>query len=474
MRRAFVNGIATRIVVIAVSLLYILSCSKDSSTIVIPGESDDNQLLRLDIKKSENIGLTADCWAYINGSDVYITVPMDSKITDLKPTISVSPKASIYINGKEISLYSQGIDFTNIVNLLIKSESGRENRYRVMLKRGIAHLDSYVYEFMFKYSIPGVAVAISSNERSLYESGFGFASLEGLERARPDHLFRLASVSKQFTTIIVMKLIEQNRLKLTDRVFGEGAILESEFNNISAYASQVTIKNLLEHNTGWVSNPDPMFTSSFSGQSLDQRIRYVLDSPQSVPGTKYSYFNMGFGILGRVIEKVTAKSYETNLKEVMSLAGIDDVHVGKDRAGKRANEVVYYSQDGRNGYANEMSVIAAAGGVIASVHDMTKLLFCIDGKNGVPDIISAQTRERMLTPSDNYDRYALGWRVNHPFYPNSAYHSGNLAGTSAMWVMGPKFNCVVLCNSRAYLDGYDDEYYGLLKNLIEASESTTW
>jgi CubicO group peptidase (beta-lactamase class C family) len=182
---------------------------------------------------------------------------------------------------------------------------------------------------------------------------------------------------------------------------------------------------------------------------------------------------MGFGILGKIIEKLSGKNYDVFLKEVMALAGITDVHVGGDRLQKRANEVVYYSQDGTNGYGNEMPVIAAAGGVIASTEEMLKLIFHIDEKTTIPDIISPSTRTLMLTPSAAYNRYALGWRMNHTYYPNSWYHGGNLAGTATIWVMGPEYSAVILCNSRSYISGFDDELYGLIKDVL-AFAAATW
>jgi CubicO group peptidase (beta-lactamase class C family) len=179
---------------------------------------------------------------------------------------------------------------------------------------------------------------------------------------------------------------------------------------------------------------------------------------------------MGFGVLGKVIEKITGKNYEVYLKEILATAGVTDVYVGGDKSQRRANEVVYYSQDGTNGYGNEMQVIAAAGGIIASTEEMMKLLFHIDGFTKVPDIISPQTRSIMLTPSAANSHYALGWMCNHTYFPGDYYHTGNLAGTATMWVMGSNgINCIVLCNSRSYITGFDDELYGLLRDILNLS-----
>ena len=304
----------------------------------------------------------------------------------------------------------------------------------------------------------------------VYKTGLGFAIQETGVRTKPNHLFRLASISKQFTTLCIMKLVEEGKLSLDRTVFGTGGILENEFSNITPMAATVTIRHLLTHSSGWPKSPDLMFDSPYYGKTLDQRIVLMLGSTQTTPGVTYAYYNMGFGVLGKVIEKITGKNYEVYLKEILATAGVTDVYVGGDKSQRRANEVVYYSQDGTNGYGNEMQVIAAAGGIIASTEEMMKLLFHIDGFTKVPDIISPQTRSIMLTPSAANSHYALGWMCNHTYFPGNYYHTGNLAGTATMWVMGSNgINCIVLCNSRSYITGFDDELYGLLRDILNLS-----
>lgn len=465
------KGLIARLLTITVLSLYIISCSKEE-IIIVPGKSDYNDLTGFTFKKSDNPTLTEDCVPHIAGTTFYITVSEGANLTSLKPSITASPKATVHLNGALVPATPGSYDFTNTAKVIVTSESGKTKEYKLLVQNGRRNLDQMVYSFMTKYSIPGISFAISKGEQIVYKSGLGFAITEEQVRTKPNHLFRLASVSKQFTTICIMKLMEQGKLSVEDRVFGNGGILAQEFPLVSERAATVTVRHLLEHTSGWTSNPDPMFTSSFKGQTLDQRIAYVLNSTQGVPGVSYSYFNMGFGILGRVIEKLSGKKYEVFLKEVLAQAGVTDVHVGEDRLQKRANEVVYYSQDGTNGYGNEMEVIAAAGGVIASTEEMLKLLFHIDGKTSVPDIILPATRTLMLTPSAAYNRYALGWRMNHTYYPGSWYHGGNLAGTATMWVMGPDYNAVILCNSRSYISGFDDETYGLMRDILSVAAAT--
>ena len=475
------NGIVTRLVAIAVVFMVSFSCSKDD-VIEEPKESEYNSLSTFAFRKSDNAGLTEDCTSYMGGSTYYVTVPEGTDITSLKPDFTISPKATIKINGNAITGAVPAIDFTEVVKVAVTSESGRERIIKVLVKPGRKELDHLVYELMSNHSIPGVSVAISKGEETVYESGLGLAIVEDNTRVAPDHLFRLASISKQFTTLCIMNLYEKDLLSVDDIVFGPGGILEEEFPSVKEtdMAARVTIRHLLSHTSGWKSDPDPMFTSSFKGQSLNERIRYMLESDQVTPGSKYSYYNMGFGVLGKIVEKLSGEKFEKYMRDMLATIGVTDVHVGGDRSQRRSNEVVYYSQDGTNGYGNEMDVIAAAGGIIASPREMLKVLYHIDGLPEIKDFITPATRTLMLTAIPIYERYALGWRTGHRLFPGASYHTGNLAGTAVMWVMGrtwetgPKFNCVILCNSRSYISGFDDDIYYLMNNVLNKAQTMSW
>lgn len=460
-----------------VILLITYSCSNDNS----PAEdlSTENELIDVKITQADNPQLSKDAYVFKSQREYYITLPLDSDLSNVKVNFEISPHATITVNGQAVNGNSETLDVSETLNVVVESESGSKKEFVLLVQEGIQELDKLIYEYKTRYDIPGVSYAVSSTEKSeiLYKKGIGFAIVENQERVHPDYLFRLGSVSKQFTSLCVMKLVDEGLLTVEDQVFGEGGILEEEFANVSQRAEQVTVRNLLDHTSGWESNPDPMFDGGeFSNMTLNQLIEYVLSSKQDVPGTNFSYFNMGYGILGKIIEKVSGKGYETYLKEVLAEANITDIHVGGGRDQRRSNEVVYYSQDGYNGYANKMDVIAAAGGVIASTEQMLGLLPYIDGRDNVPDILSPQTRDLMFTKSTDAGStfYALGWRGGHRLFPYSYYHSGNLAGTAAMWVVGPKYNVVILMNSRSYKEGFDDNMYYLMEELLSTSATLNW
>ena len=470
----FSNTVAFRNVfhkvgMIAVFALVLVSCSKEKAD--APATSNLKELINVEISKKDNTSYSQDGYVFKRNDVVYVTVPQGADMSKVTMDLKISPKATVTFDGRPVPNLTGTFDLTETKKIIVTSESGSPRVYHILAQPGIKEFDQLIYDFKEKFSIPGVSIAISKTSTSeiVYKSGIGHSDETTLLRTKPNHLFRLGSVSKQFTSIAIMKLIQQGKFNVESKVFGPEGILKDEYTEISPMAAKVTVRQLLDHTSGWESNPDPMFTTSFKGQTLSERIKYVLKSPQGEPGTKYSYFNMGYGILGKVIEKAAGKKYETFLKEVLAEADITDIHVGKDRAGKRVNEVVYYSQDGYNGYANEMDMIAAAGGIIASTEQLLKLQYYIDGRSNIPDILTPEIRNLMLTKSGS-NTYALGWRMNHRLFPGAWYHGGNLAGTAAFWVMGPEYNTVILCNSRSYLPGFDDELYYISEKMIKHAE----
>lgn len=472
-KMSFFNLISLAVLFAFCSALFISCSNKDNSG---PDKHEEKSTLKelseVLISETDNPSLSEDAFVYKNNDELYITLPLGSDLSNVKVKFKVSPKASLSVDGKALPDLSGTLDLTKTMKVIVTSEAGTTQQYLLLAQKGIKELDKLFYEFKETYSIPGISFAISKTESSeiVYKSGIGFAIEEDLVRAQPDHLFRLGSVSKQFTSLLIMKLVQAKKLTAESTIFGSNGILKDEFSTVSEKAAKVTVRNLLDHSSGWIGDPDPMFAGgSFAGQTLEQLINYVLKSPQSEPGTKFSYFNMGYGILGKVIEKVSGKKYEVFLKEALAEAGITDIHVGGDKSERRSNEVIYYSQNGYNGYVNDMPVIAPAGGIIASTEQMLKLLTYIDGKDNVPDILTPEIRTMMLTPSQS-STYALGWNVGHRLYPDSWFHTGNLAGTATMWVMGPDINCVILCNSRSYLStptgSFDDNLYYLMADVI--------
>lgn len=464
----------SRILIVLSALFLVFSCKPNQ---IIPEVTYDNTLHSFDIKMEENTsaGMTAHALVVRMGANIMVTVDEGANVTALIPTIKSGENTTFYIDGKPIDSGITPADFSKTAKLLLRAENGEERVYNILLKTGSRIIDQKVYSIMQKYNIPGISVSATKDEKMVYSYGYGFANTSTEERVTPQHLFRLASITKTQTAIGIMTLVERGQLKITDRVFGEGGIFEKEFGTegLVAGAESITVQNFLEHNSGWGS--EHIFTSSsgLGGKDVMERMNHIVHNIELdyLPGSKYDYYNMGFAMLGCIIEKLSGKSYEQFMREdVYEKTGAKDIWVGGDLGDRRSNECVYYSQDGKDGYANDMDLIRALGGLIASSEDLMRVMSCIDYGTEVPDILKPSTLDMMYTPSDSYARYALGWRTNHSIYTSwENYHGGTLAGTGTLMARDKDRNAasVVLCNSRSYIDGFDNSLYDLLDLIMK-------
>jgi CubicO group peptidase (beta-lactamase class C family) len=306
-------------------------------------------------------------------------------------------------------------------------------------------------EFMRSYDVPGLGVAIARHGVLVYDEAFGVADREAGERLTPAHRFRIASVSKPITSVAMFTLIEQGRPRLDDRVFGHGGILGNDFGSLPAgsWIDQITVEHLLTHTSGGWSNDgnDPMFQQP----QLDHRsliARTLANRPlANQPGTAYAYSNFGYCVLGRVIEKVAGRAYETFVLEaVLARAGVSGMEIaGNTLADRRPREVRYYGQGGENPYTMNVRRMDAHGGWLARPAALAVFASHVDGFSR-SSILKPTTIRTMTTASAVNSGYAKGWQVN-PI--NNWWHSGSLPGTISIMVRTHSQFCwAALINTR--------------------------
>lgn len=193
-----------------------------------------------------------------------------------------------------------------------------------------AEMSNLARAFMQKYAMPGLSVAVGRVSAILYEDAFGWADRESREAVSPAHLFRIASVTKPITSVALFSLIEAGRVRLTDKIFGPGAITGTDYGDPPYHpgVDQITVEHLLTHTSGgWANDAtDPMFMHREMNQArlIESTLRNrPLDQP---PGRHYAYSNFGYCVLGRVIERLTRQNYATYLRDSMlERCGITDM-----------------------------------------------------------------------------------------------------------------------------------------------------
>ncbi len=414
---------------------------------------------------TKNAGLRSVCTGFLLFDTYNLIVPVGYEIGEMVFDFKTSEGAKVTLGAttNEVISGETKIDASKLFYLTVTAEDGQKKQYYVDVRNGVDAFDKKVLKFMKNYNLPGMSVSVADKGKLVYSRGYGYADKENRERMDRGHMLRLASVSKPFCSMSIQRLIDEGKLSLTDRPFAEGGILAEDFPEIKAGNEKITIRNLLEHQNGWDDRYDPydpMFSSATNGMTSEETIEYALKrySFRYEPGTEYDYSNLGYCILGRVIEKITGMEYEDYMQQqVAEPAGCYTIQVGSDTKAKRLpKECVFYAPSGYNAYGKNMRRLDSCGGLIASTDDLVRMCSAIDGLDGYPEIFPQSTLDRMFTPSESYYRYGLGWRMNHSsLLPGCCYHTGNIAGTASLMIRGGDGHHIALVNNSRTYDSYN-------------------
>ena len=318
-----------------------------------------------------------------------------------------------------------------------------------------------------KYRQFNGSALVAENGKVVYKGAFGMANMEWGIPNTPDTRFRLGSITKQFTAMLVLQLVEQGKIKL------EGKLSDYLTDYRKDVGEKVTIHHLLTHTSGIPSYTSaPGFLENVSRNPYkvaDFVQKYASGDLEYEPGAKFSYNNSGYFLLGAIIERVTGKSYEQALKEsILDPAGMKNT--GYDHYGtiipKRASG---YSQT-PNGYTNapylDMSIPYAAGSMYSTVED----LYLWDQALYTDKLLTAQSKELMYKPF--LQDYAYGWVVvNASFKQNDQpvqmiRHGGGINGFTTTIVRFPKEKnlIVILDNTSQNVDRQAETIARILYN----------
>jgi N-acyl-D-amino-acid deacylase len=354
--------------------------------------------------------------------------------------------------------------------------------------------DDLMQSFMDQHKLPGGSLAVMRNGKLLYSRGFGYSDVAKKEPVQTDSLFRIASISKPFTAVAIMRLVEKGKLSLDDRVFDLLDIepfIEKD-TKPDPRVKLITVRHCLQHTSGWDRGKsyDAMFIPFRIARSMkidcppEMRdiIRYMQGQPLDFsPGEQYAYSNLGYMILGRIIEKLTGVSYEEHMqKEILRPLGITDMRMGRSLLDKRAPKEVRYYASGETAVAVMgprygmqvpkpygpfyFETMDSHGAWIATAEDLVKFSAAFDNYEKCPLLkpVTIATMFARPTGLAGYDEkgnpkdefYGCGWRV----FPEgdgkgSANHAGALDGTSTLMLhRNDGINMAVLFNYRFTID----------------------
>ena len=262
----------------------------------------------------------------------------------------------------------------------------------------LEELKTAIEKIRTETNIPAVGIALVNKDGPLWIAGLGEANIEQHTPADENTLFRIGSVSKMFAALAVLKLQEEGKLNLNDKI--RDLVPEIQFENQWEETHPVRIAHLLEHTTGWddihlaeyaYSAPDSMSTK----EGLD----YHPDSRKSrwIPGTRHAYCNAGSAVVAYIVEKISGKKYEDYIAETFFKP--------LDMPSTSYFQTELYKQKGATLYTNGKPenywhiIHRAAGSINSSPKDMANFMQFL--------LQRGATQNQQLIPSAAFDRMEI-------------------------------------------------------------------
>jgi CubicO group peptidase (beta-lactamase class C family) len=294
---------------------------------------------------------------------------------------------------------------------------------------------------------PGASVIVIQNGQVALRRAYGLAELETRTQATPETHYRLASLTKQFTAMAIMLLVEQGKLRYDDRVV-------DVLPGFPSYLSEIRVRHLLHHTSG-IWDYEDFVPSTQTVQVKDRDVLAPLsrvDRTYFPPGTSVRYSNSGYAVLALIVEQVSGMSFATFLHErVFVPSGMRSTvahEAGISTVPHRAYGYVAEAQGFRPRDQSPTSAVLGDGGIYSSVEELLAWDKALDSRA----LVREETQQLAWTPSRLPDgasaRYGFGWFVDDDEGRVRLSHHGETSGFTNAIVKYPaqRLTVIVLTN----------------------------
>lgn len=305
-------------------------------------------------------------------------------------------------------------------------------------------LGEFVAQVMKAKGVPGVAVGIL-HQGETATAGFGVTNVDHPLPVTDETIFQIGSITKTFTGTAIMRLVEMGKLDLdaTVRTYLPDFKVADE-----AAASQVTIRHLLTHMSGW--EGDFFHDTGMGDDALSRYVADMANLEQLAPlGTFWSYNNAGFSLAGYLIEVVTGKTYQAALKElVLDPLGLKNCYFDP------GDVIPHRFAVGHNVTEEDPHVAVPwplprssypAGGIACHVKELLRYARFHLGDGKTDDgtrILSLKSMAQMQSPQVTIwgnEAWGLSWAVNHIEGVHQIWHGGSTTGQVSLLVLIPEY-----------------------------------
>ena len=315
-----------------------------------------------------------------------------------------------------------------------------------------AQADRFVQSFVDQKLFQG-SVLLAREGRPVFRKSYGLANAEWNIANTPDTRYRMASLTKQFTSALIMQLVEQGKIRLDDPI-------SKYYTEAPASWQAITIHHLLCAESGipdYLSNltlPGGFRKIARTAVTPTEIIGIIRDQPlEFEPGSKNKYVNTGYALLGYTIEKVTGRTFEEQLREaILKPLGMTDT--GYDTNSlvlpRRAEGYRYVGDGLERAPFSDMSLMYSAAGVYSTVDDLLKWDQALYGTRVLKEV----SKQRTWSP--NLGDYGYGWAISRRFGMTAVEHPGAISGFRTVIIRIPEKSllAVVLANMETLAFGH--------------------
>jgi CubicO group peptidase (beta-lactamase class C family) len=358
--------------------------------------------------------------------------------------ISLSAMKHKYREKIMISKYLAKIAFITITIVLLQGSCVAANN-----KKLITEIDNLLIE-KFKPNNTGAVFLVSKEGVPIYRKAFGKSNLELAVDMKPNNVFQIGSMTKQFTAISILMLHEQGKLDVNNNII----MYLPDYPN----GNNITVHHLLTHTSGIkdFTKMKALWAVAKKDHSPKELVDFFKNEQVDfIPGEKFKYNNSGYAILGHIIELVSGKTYEDFVeKYIFEAIGMTDSRYANDREVIKNRASGYHE---KNQYTNKMMVSLtipySSGSLMSTVDDLLKWQQAINGNLLLKQSNIDKAFSQYVLNNGEKLTYGYGWHLKDLGTVPIREHGGSIFGFKSMGVYVPSLDVYVLgltncdCNS---------------------------
>ena len=290
---------------------------------------------------------------------------------------------------------------------------------------------------------PGASVLVFKDDKIVFKKGYGVSNVSTQEKITQNTNFRLASVTKQFTAMSILLLVQKGRLKLEDP-------LKKYFPSFPVYGKDIKIKHLLTHTSGLMDYEDlipPTQVMQLHDTNCLQ-LMYKANGLYFTPGAQYKYSNTGYAILALVVEKISGQDYGVFLKEnifkPLKMKYSVAFEEGKSTIPNRA---FGYSLNNGSWVETDQSLTSAVlgdGGIYTNTIEMTQWIKALWDYKLLGSEMQIQSWTRKKLNNGAPIEYGYGWHVEDYKNITHPHHGGSSIGFRNQLLLFPEQKLMVI------------------------------